>query len=107
MTNTQAGVNISVGYAVLAAMLTALLGEATANDLLAGETDITKPAGTTVIGKLIAAKTAYDAAPTSFVSTPANITGLDAAVDGIVGLEIQDFATVAGEAYTALQAAGA
>ena len=105
MTNQQAGVNIAVVQAVLLDALTALLGAATAADLIAGEDTITKPAGTTAVGKLIAAKTAYDANPTTFVSTPANITGLDGAVDAIVGLEIQDFATVAGDAYTALQAA--
>jgi hypothetical protein len=105
MTNDEALVNIASAQQILRGVLTTLLGAQTAADILAETTPITAPAGTSVVGKFITNKGVYDAAPDTFVSTPANITAMDAVVDAIVATTIPDFATISGTAYDALQAA--
>ena len=105
MTNNDAYVNIAVSQQILAALLTTLLGATCAADLLSGASTITAPDAASVVGKFKTSKAAYDAAPTTFVSTTANITNLDAVVDALVATSIPDFSTVSGSAYDALQAA--
>jgi hypothetical protein len=103
MTNEQANVNIATTQLILMALLTVLVGENAAAELLSGVVTTAPAAGLALAHKSV--KDTYDASPTTFVDTQQNIDDLDDVVDAIVATEIIDFASVSGEAYDALQAA--
>lgn len=103
MTNDQAGVNISTTQLIVRALLVALVGQAAADELVSGAVTTAAPTG--LVGDFNTIKGTYDASPTTFVDTQQNIDDLDDVVDGVVALEIGDFAAISGNAYDALQAA--
>ena len=103
MTNDQALINIGVSQAILRALLASLVGATAADALMTGTEVTVTPAG--IVGDHVAVKAVYDGAPTTFVSTQANVDDLDDVVDAIVALEIGDFAAQSGSAYDALQTA--
>lgn len=94
---------IATAQKIVMGLLTTLIGEAAAAEIMAGGVTTAAPGG--VVGSLITSKTAFDADPATFAATQTSIDGLDDVVDSITAIEIGDFATEAGEAYDALQAA--
>ena len=103
MTNEQALINLTAARIVLAAVLTALVGEDAAGELLGGV--VTTAAAEGIVGDLNASQSTYDGGPTTFVDTPANIDALDDVVDAMSALEIGSVETQSGDAYDALQVA--
>lgn len=103
MTNDQAGVNISTAQLILRALLAVIVGQAAADELMSGV--VTTAAAAGLAGDFKAIKDTYDTDPTIFVDTQQNIDDLDDVADGIVAIEIGDFAVISGDAYDALQAA--
>lgn len=103
MTNDQALVNISTTQLIARALLAVLVGQAAADELVSGAVTTAAPTG--LVGDFITIKAVYDGSPTTFVDTPQNIDDLDDVVDGVVAIEIGDFAAISGDAYDALQTA--
>lgn len=105
MTNDQANIMLSSTRIVLRAMLVSLVGTDAAEELLSGAVTTAAPAAGSICAELKDSQDTYDADPTIFVDTPANIDALDDVVDAFVALEKGDIATEAAGAYDALQAA--
>ena len=104
MTNQQALLAIASAENVVGGLLAAIVGQTLADAILAG-TSTPAPLAGSLAAQLKASKDAYDAAPTAFVSTQANVDALDVAVDAIAALTIQSVTEQSGLAYDALQAA--
>lgn len=103
MTNDQALINIGVSQAILRALLTSLVGDTAADEIIGGGEITITPAG--IVADHAAVKAIYDGSPDTFVSTQQNVDDLDDVVDAIVAIEIGDFAAQSGSAYDALQTA--
>ena len=94
---------IATAQKIVMDLLTILIGEIAAAELMAGGVTTAAPGG--VVGNLITSKTSFDSDPAAFAASQVEIDGLDDVVDSITAIEIGDFATEAGEAYDELQAA--
>jgi hypothetical protein len=105
MTNQEALINIATSLNVVSVLLTALVGEAAAAELLAGVVTTAAPAAGSICAELKDSKDTYDGDPDAFVDTPANIDALDDVVDAITALTIGSIQEQSGTAYDALQAA--
>lgn len=103
MTNDQAGVNLATAQLIMRALLVSLVGQAAADELMSGAVTTAAPTG--LVGDFNTIKATYDGSPDTFVATQQNIDDLDDVADGIVAIEVGDFATISGDAYDALQTA--
>jgi hypothetical protein len=103
MTNEQCLIVLTAARIVLMTLLTLLVGEDAAGELLGGV--VTTAAAAGIVGDLNTSQGTYDGSPDTFVDTPANIDALDDVVDAMSALEIGSVETQSGDAYDALQAA--
>ena len=103
MTNPQALIMLATAQEILNNLLTSLVGAAAAAELMAGTVTTAAPTG--IVGDWDTIKDTYDGAPTTFVSTQANVDDLDDVIDAIVALSVGDPAAQSGDAYDALQTA--
>jgi hypothetical protein len=103
LTKDQAAIDLYAAQEILRTLLTSIVGATTANDIVDDEETVTKPGGTTLVGKLITNKALYDDNPDMFIANQGSIDLLDDVVDAITALAIEDFAARSGDAYDQLQ----
>ncbi len=99
LTKDQAAIDPYAAQEILRTLLTSVVGATTANDIVDNEAEVTKPGGTTLVGKLITNKALYDADPDVFHCYPGKCRPAGRRCDHDGELALEDFAARSGNTY--------